>query len=96
MIATTHTQARYALPAVIKRFAARYPKVLSLRQGTPAEVSHLVSSGNADLPSRPSRSNPRRTSCSCHVTSLAGGAHARPPPAAQGAAGDAGKLATYP
>ncbi len=49
-IATTHTQARYALPGVIKRFAARYPKVqLSLRQGTPAEVSHLVSSGNADL-----------------------------------------------
>jgi LysR family cys regulon transcriptional activator len=50
IIATTHTQARYALPAVVKRFAARYPKVqLSLRQGTPAEVSHLVSSGSADL-----------------------------------------------
>lgn len=49
-IATTHTQARYALPSVIKRFAVRYPAVqLSLRQGTPAEVSHLVSSGAADL-----------------------------------------------
>jgi len=49
-IATTHTQARYALPEVIRRFAARYPEVrLSLRQGTPAEVSSLVSSGNADI-----------------------------------------------
>lgn len=49
-IATTHTQARYALPDVIRRFAQRYPKVqLSLRQGTPAEVSYLVSSGAADL-----------------------------------------------
>lgn len=49
-IATTHTQARYALPNVIRRFAQRYPKVqLSLRQGTPAEVSDLVSSGSADL-----------------------------------------------
>jgi LysR family cys regulon transcriptional activator len=49
-IATTHTQARYALPEVIRRFAARFPEVhLSLRQGTPAEVSNLVLSGNADL-----------------------------------------------
>jgi LysR family cys regulon transcriptional activator len=49
-IATTHTQARYALPGVIRRFAQRYPQVqLSLRQGTPAEVSQLVASGAADL-----------------------------------------------
>jgi LysR family cys regulon transcriptional activator len=49
-IATTHTQARYALPDVIRRFTQRYPDVqLSLRQGTPAEVSHLVASGAADL-----------------------------------------------
>jgi LysR family cys regulon transcriptional activator len=49
-IATTHTQARYALPEVIRRFAALYPQVkLSLRQGTPADVSQLVSSGAADL-----------------------------------------------
>lgn len=49
-IATTHTQARYALPEVIRRFAQRYPHVkLSLRQGTPADVSHLVASGAADL-----------------------------------------------
>lgn len=32
-IATTHTQARYALPQVIKRFVTRYPEVrLSLHQ----------------------------------------------------------------
>jgi LysR family cys regulon transcriptional activator len=49
-IATTHTQARYALPEVIRRFAQRYPQVqLSLRQGTPGDVSELVASGNADL-----------------------------------------------
>jgi LysR family cys regulon transcriptional activator len=49
-IATTHTQARYALPDVIRRFAQRYPQVqLSLRQGTPGDVSLLVASGSADL-----------------------------------------------
>lgn len=49
-VATTHTQARYALPDVIRRFKQRYPEVqLSLRQGTPAEVSFLVASGNADV-----------------------------------------------
>ena len=49
-IATTHTQARYALPDVIQRFSQRYPHVrLSLRQGTPADVSSLVASGAADL-----------------------------------------------
>ena len=49
-IATTHTQARYALPGVLRRFSKRYPDVqLSLRQGTPAEVSHLVATGNADI-----------------------------------------------
>lgn len=49
-IATTHTQARYALPAVIRRFSKEFPGVrLNLRQGTPAEVSQLVLSGNADI-----------------------------------------------
>ena len=49
-IATTHTQARYALPGVLRRFAQRFPRVqVSLRQGTPAEVSYLVASGNADI-----------------------------------------------
>jgi LysR family cys regulon transcriptional activator len=49
-IATTHTQARYSLPPVIKRFTARYPKVkLILRQGNPTQIASLVSSGEADI-----------------------------------------------
>jgi LysR family cys regulon transcriptional activator len=50
VIATTHTQARYALPPVVSRFTQRYPKVrLSLRQGSPAHIAELVRSGEADL-----------------------------------------------
>src|SRR5689334_17520498 len=49
-IATTHTQARYALPNVIARFSQRYPKVrLSLRQGSPQHIAELVHSGEADI-----------------------------------------------
>jgi LysR family cys regulon transcriptional activator len=49
-IATTHTQARYALPRAIKHFTARYPKVkLILRQGNPTQISELVTSGDADI-----------------------------------------------
>jgi len=49
-IATTHTQARYALPPVIARFSQRYPKVrLSLRQGSPQHIAELVKSGDADI-----------------------------------------------
>ncbi|SDX65494.1 HTH-type transcriptional regulator CysB [Nitrosomonas halophila] len=50
VIATTHTQARYALPPIIKRFIERYPKIrLTLRQGSPTEISTWVASGEADL-----------------------------------------------
>jgi LysR family cys regulon transcriptional activator len=36
-VATTHTQARYALPGIVEGFLRRYPSVrLMLRQGTPA------------------------------------------------------------
>jgi LysR family transcriptional regulator, cys regulon transcriptional activator len=49
-IATTHTQARYALPPAIKHFTARYPKVkLILRQGNPTQISEMVTSGDADI-----------------------------------------------
>ncbi|SOD41370.1 HTH-type transcriptional regulator CysB [Nitrosovibrio sp. Nv4] len=49
-IATTHTQARYALPAAIKHFTARYPNVkLVLHQGNPTQISELVTSGVADI-----------------------------------------------
>lgn len=50
VIATTHTQARYALPPVVSRFSQRYPKVrLSLRQGSPEHIAQLVRSGEADM-----------------------------------------------
>ena len=49
-IATTHTQARYALPPVIQRFIQRYPKVrLSLREGSPQQISELMLAGEADI-----------------------------------------------
>jgi LysR family cys regulon transcriptional activator len=49
-IATTHTQARYALPPVIKTFTERYPAVrLSLHQGNPTQIAEQVVSGRADL-----------------------------------------------
>lgn len=49
-IATTHTQARYALPPVIQRFIQRYPKVrLNLHQGNPSQVCEYVLSGEADI-----------------------------------------------
>lgn len=49
-IATTHTQARYALPEVISRFAAKYPKVsLHIHQGTPTQIAEMTAAGDADL-----------------------------------------------
>lgn len=49
-IATTHTQARYALPQVVARFKAAYPKVhLVLHQGSPAEIVAMLDSGEADI-----------------------------------------------
>lgn len=49
-IATTHTQARYALPAVIKGFMDKYPKVsLHMHQGTPSQISDLAAKGEADF-----------------------------------------------
>ncbi|WP_312583673.1 HTH-type transcriptional regulator Cbl [Atlantibacter sp.] len=49
-IATTHTQARYSLPAVIKSFRALFPEVrLELIQGTPQEIEALLENGTADI-----------------------------------------------
>jgi LysR family transcriptional regulator, cys regulon transcriptional activator len=49
-IATTHTQARYALPEVVTEFKRRYPKVhLSLHQGNPSQVATWVLQGDADV-----------------------------------------------
>ncbi|HMV05327.1 MAG TPA: CysB family HTH-type transcriptional regulator [Accumulibacter sp.] len=50
VVATTHTQARYALPTIIKWFKADYPKVhLTLLQGSPGEIADLLVSGRADV-----------------------------------------------
>ena len=49
-IATTHTQARYALPPVVKQFIKRYPKVqLGLHQGNPTQIAEQVLNGEADI-----------------------------------------------
>ncbi|MCB5184508.1 CysB family HTH-type transcriptional regulator [Methylobacillus gramineus] len=49
-IATTHTQARYRLPAAVKEFMAQYPKVkLTIHQGNPTQVAEQVQKGEADI-----------------------------------------------
>lgn len=50
VIATTHTQARYALPPVVTRFKATFPKVhLELHQCGPEEIVSLLRTGQADI-----------------------------------------------
>ena len=50
VIATTHTQARYALPKIVHAFTQKYPKVrLSLLQGNPKQVAEMVLKDQADL-----------------------------------------------
>ncbi|MEA3301058.1 MAG: CysB family HTH-type transcriptional regulator [Pseudomonadota bacterium] len=49
-IATTHTQARYALPTVVTAFKKIYPRVhLKLHQGSPTEIAQLLIDGEADI-----------------------------------------------
>jgi LysR family transcriptional regulator, cys regulon transcriptional activator len=49
-VATTHTQARYALPRVVTEFKRAYPRVhLKLHQGSPAEIAQLLMDGEADI-----------------------------------------------
>ena len=49
-IATTHTQARYALPKAVTAFKRRYPKVqLVIHQGNPTQICEQVLAGEADL-----------------------------------------------
>lgn len=49
-IATTHTQARYSLPKVIKAFRQLYPNVrLELNQGSPQEIVTMLLAGEADI-----------------------------------------------
>ena len=49
-VATTHTQARYALPKAVAAFKRRYPKVqLFIHQGNPTQICEEVARGEADL-----------------------------------------------
>ena len=49
-IATTHTQARYVLPSVIKRFRQQYPDVkLHLHQGTSEQIADLAAEDHVDF-----------------------------------------------
>lgn len=49
-IAATHSQARYALPAVVRDFRLLYPQVmLNLHQGSPKQVAQMLLSGEADI-----------------------------------------------
>lgn len=49
-IATTHTQARYALPQAVAAFKRRYPGVrLLIHQGNPTQICEQVMAGEADL-----------------------------------------------
>jgi len=49
-IGTTHTQARYVLPAVIREFRARYPNVqFHLHQGTSEQIAEMAQTNRIDL-----------------------------------------------
>lgn len=49
-IATTHTQARYVLPDVVKEFRKRYPRVsLNLHQGTSEQIADMVAANEIDF-----------------------------------------------
>jgi LysR family cys regulon transcriptional activator len=50
VIATTHTQARYALPKVLMEFTKRFPKVrVSIVQGNPGQIAELLTHDRADI-----------------------------------------------
>ncbi|MCL4114268.1 UNVERIFIED_CONTAM: hypothetical protein GTU68_038145 [Idotea baltica] len=49
-LATTHTQAKYFLPAVINEFRERYPKVkIHFFQGNPAQLVDMLHKREADI-----------------------------------------------
>lgn len=49
-VATTHTQARYVLPAVVREFRKRYPAVrLTLLQGGPKQITQSVTAREVDF-----------------------------------------------
>jgi LysR family transcriptional regulator, cys regulon transcriptional activator len=49
-VATTHTQARYVLPAVVREFRRRYPAVrLALMQGSPRQITESLLAREVDF-----------------------------------------------
>jgi LysR family cys regulon transcriptional activator len=49
-IATTHSQARYALPHAVSDFRKQFPQVtLNLHQGSPRQVAEMLLAGEADI-----------------------------------------------
>lgn len=49
-IATTHTQARYALPPVVAGFMKQYPDVeMHLHQGSPMQIAQMAADGSVDF-----------------------------------------------
>lgn len=49
-VATTHTQARYVLPTIVKTFLEKFPKVnLVLQQADPETIAQMVIRGQADI-----------------------------------------------
>jgi len=49
-LATTHTQCRYVLPPIIRRFMNKYPDVaLHMHQGTPTQISAVTADAGADF-----------------------------------------------
>jgi LysR family cys regulon transcriptional activator len=49
-VATTHTQARYALPGVVQTFRSAFPEVrIALQQSSPEHIAEWVISGKADI-----------------------------------------------
>jgi LysR family cys regulon transcriptional activator len=50
IVATTHTQARYALPPVVTAFKKEFPKVnLMLHEASPGEIVSMLRGGQADI-----------------------------------------------
>ncbi|MBU3599550.1 CysB family HTH-type transcriptional regulator [Polynucleobacter sp. 30F-ANTBAC] len=50
VIATTHTQARYALPKVLTEFTKLFPKVrVSIQQGSPQQIADMLIHDRADI-----------------------------------------------
>jgi LysR family cys regulon transcriptional activator len=49
-IGTTHNQARYVLPTVIRQFMARFPGIkLNIHQGTPSQIAEEAAKGIVDM-----------------------------------------------